>query len=314
METSKNQGIPKEEKIEQLQSIDSNAENVRMKPLNGARIHIVGIVRDSASVVESQIETLFRAFSSAFELSMEVVESDSIDETLSILRSLEKKYKNLNTIALGNLEKEFPHRTERLAHCRNLLLKNFRNKSGDYDYFVVADLDGVNEKLTAEAIISCWKNTDWDVCTANQAGPYYDIWALRHETWSPNDCWKQYSFLRKYGVTDSRAKGISIFSRMITIPIDSEWIQVVSAFGGLAIYRSEILTADINYSGIDASGNQICEHVAVHEKLTNSNYKIFINPRLINTNVTEHSSTYLRSNSLIIKAKDFVKTTLKIKR
>jgi len=287
---------------------------MRMKPLSGSKIHIVGTVRDSASVVESQVKTLFSAFSSAFELSMEIVESDSKDETLSILRTLETKYENLNVIALGNLEKEFPKRTERLAHCRNLLLKNFRDKSRTYDYFVVADLDGVNNKLMPEAVISCWKNTDWDVCTANQAGPYYDVWALRHEIWSPNDFWKQYSFLRKYGVSDHRAKAASVFSRMITIPVDSEWIQVTSAFGGLAIYRSEILTTDISYSGIDPSGNEICEHIVLHEKLTNSGYKIFINPSFINTDLTEYSRAYLNSSTLNVKSKDFVKKILKIKR
>ena len=28
--------------------------------------------------------------------------------------------------------------------------------------------------------------------TANQPNGYYDIWALRHESWMPFDCWKMY--------------------------------------------------------------------------------------------------------------------------
>ena len=286
--------------------------NLKLKPLADSRIHIVGTVRDSAIVIESQIDTIFKAFSSAFELSMEIIESDSEDETLSILRTLETKHENLKVMSLGKLGGEFPRRTERLAYCRNLLLKNFRENIENYDYFVVADLDGVNDKLTAEAVISCWVNQEWDVCTANQAGPYYDIWALRHEIWCPNDFWKQYYFLRKYGITDDRAKAASIYSRMITLPADSEWIQVTSAFGGLAIYRSEILRNAMNYLGIDPSGNEICEHVELHEQLSKRGFKIFINPGLVNTDFTDHSHAYLRSKTLNVK--DLVKKTLKITR
>jgi hypothetical protein len=288
--------------------------NLKLKPLADSRIHIVGTVRDSAIVIESQIDTIFKAFSSAFELSMEIIESDSEDETLSILRTLETKHENLKVMSLGKLGREFPRRTERLAYCRNLLLKNFRENIENYDYFVVADLDGVNDKLTAEAVISCWVNQEWDVCTANQAGPYYDIWALRHEIWCPNDFWKQYYFLRKYGITDDRAKDASIYSRMITLPADSEWIQVTSAFGGLAIYRSEILRNAMNYLGIDPSGNEICEHVELHEQLSKRGFKIFINPGLVNTDFTDHSHAYLRSKTLNVKVKNLVKKTLKITR
>ena len=75
---------------------------------------------------------------------------------------------------------------------------------------------------------------------------------------------------------------------MIHIPLNSKWIQVDSAFGGLAVYRrSEIYNAE--YTGIDHNNSEVCEHVAFHKTIRDNNGLIFINPMLINTTYTEHS-------------------------
>ena len=75
---------------------------------------------------------------------------------------------------------------------------------------------------------------------------------------------------------------------MIKLPQDSDWIEVDSAFGGLAIYRREALLSGI-YSGKNALGKPICEHVTLHEHIREKGFKIFINPKLINCKKTDHS-------------------------
>ena len=127
-----------------------------------------------------------------------------------------------------------------------------------FDYIVIADLDDVNDSLSNVAVQSCWERTDWDVCTANQDGPYYDIWALRHQLWSPNDCWEMKRFLVSHGVDHSKAMQSAVFSRMIRIPKNSPWIEVDSAFGGLAIYRSDCLR-HAKYNGVSSSGYEVCD-------------------------------------------------------
>jgi hypothetical protein len=152
---------------------------------------------------------------------------------------------------------------------------------------MVADLDGMNSLLTERAVLSCWTRGEWDVCTANQRGPYYDIYALRHQWWSPNDWCSQYSFLLSHGARAARAYSASIYARMIRVREDSEWLEVDSAFGGLAIYRKQAMLSG-EYIGLAADGTEQCEHVAFHKQLRQENKRIFINPKLINAGYTGH--------------------------
>lgn len=77
---------------------------------------------------------------------------------------------------------------------------------------------------------------------------------------------------------------------MIVIPMDVEWIEVSSAFGGLAIYKREtLLDSNSKYVGLNSEGVEIVDHASLHLGIVQNGYKIFINPKLINTDFTEHS-------------------------
>lgn len=222
-----------------------------------------------------------------------LIESDSKDATLYVLEFLSLQNQNFRYLSLGNLRSKIPERTERLSFCRNIYLEFFRSfeKYQDFDALVVADFDNVNDSLTLEGVQSCFVRNDWDVCTANQHGPYYDIWALRHSEWSPGDCWMQFEWLKRYLPTDDCALYAAVYSKMITISPNSEWIQVESAFGGLGIYKRNAVL-DANYNGIDCYGNPCCEHVPFHQSMRLTNKRIFINPRLINSD--SHDSLHTR--------------------
>ena len=158
----------------------------------------------------------------------------------------------------------------------------------DVDFVVVADLDGVNSRLTSDVVASCWSRTNWDVCTANQNGPYYDVWALRHPLWSPNDCWVHAEFLMSCGVSRFRSISSAVYSRMIRLLPNSEWIEVESSFGGLAIYRKIVLN-DVSYNGINHIGEECCEHVSLHAQIREKGGRIFINPGMLNSDVVGHA-------------------------
>ena len=148
------------------------------------------------------------------------------------------------------------------------------------------------------------------MCAANQRGPYYDIWALRHKNWSPNDCWAQYKFLNIYDPDTEKNIYSSVYSRMITLPINSAWIEVDSAFGGLAIYKKELFNI-AEYVGLDEHGEEVCEHVHFHNRLKQHGAKLFINPQLINAEYTEHTAHLLFKKSIVRKLKAIVKRTLR---
>lgn len=260
------------------------------KPINAAAIAVVGCVRNGAKTVRRAVETLARATAGFANVQFLVIESDSTDATVAELAGLRQQSERFEFISLGTLAERIPARTERIAHCRNRYLEELRGNArySAVDYVMVADLDGVNDDLRPEALATCWNTTTaWDVVTANQRDAYYDIWALRHPDWCPVDCHEQYTRLREI-FERPRALTIAIHSRMVRLSPRAAWIEVDSAFGGLAIYRREALLAG-NYSGVEG-GQSVCEHVPLHSQLRVQGFRIFINPALINAHRTDHSA------------------------
>lgn len=252
-------------------------------------IIIVGIVRDISKTIKDDLERLSKAFESFQPVNWFLVESGSSDDSKEALLSISKGNSNFKFISITN-RPDFS-RTENMALARNVYLEHLqRDKNYDnYKYVVVADFNNLNNRITASSIFTCFTNIDWDVVTANQSGRYYDIWALRHPLWSPNDCWEQHAFLRKFIKFPEFAVSYAIRSRMIKIPRDSDWIEVDSAFGGLAIYKSHVFSTPAQYAGVSLTGSRVCEHVIFHEALRKTGVHIYINPALINANYTDHS-------------------------
>ena len=266
----------------------------RLPQQSTSSVLVVGTVRNCAEQVCAQAARLGAALAGFARVQWLLIESDSTDATLSRLQELASRSGDFAYLSLGSLRERLPLRTERLAFCRNAYLEQLRTNEryAQVDFVVVADFDGVNSLLTEEAVASCWRRDDWAVCAANQRGRYYDIWALRHTEWSPNDCWAQYRFLTRHGLSHAKAWSVCVRSRMIRIPQQAQWIEVDSAFGGLAIYRKGVLQHG-RYIGSDAAGGEFCEHLALHAELRTQGCRIFINPALINGDSRDHTDDRL---------------------
>jgi len=269
---------------------------------------VVGLARNCENSISADIHRIRQALSNSKSITWLIVESDSSDQTASELKKLSSEIPDFKYVSLGNLSAAIPKRTERISYCRNYYAEQIRSNEifSNIDYVIVADLDGLNTLVTEDAVESCWECNDWDVCAANQTGPYYDIWALRHKAWCAEDCWAQYKFLNKYTLDFDRNIQTSVYSKMITIPRDSEWIEVDSAFGGFAIYQKSAFKF-CEYVGIDEAGEEFCEHTHFHKILKNNGARIFINPKLINAHYTEHTIPLF----LINRIKSSIKSVLK---
>jgi glycosyltransferase involved in cell wall biosynthesis len=267
----------------------ASPESESIAPINGARIIIVGIVRNIENSLKRDIERLAAAFPTVSSLEWFLVESGSSDDSLEVLESTKEENLNFQYISI-QLDSKFS-RTQNMSAARNEYLKYLEKNSNykNYDYVVVADFNCLNNKVVAAAVLSCWNQQKWDVVTANQSGRYYDIWALRHPFWSPNDCWSELEFRRKYLKFPELALAYSVRSRMIKIPRNSSWIEVDSSFGGLGIYKADLFSLNGRYIGTTSDGSLVCEHVSFHENLKLHGKRIFINPSLINTRTTDHS-------------------------
>ena len=276
------------------------------------RFLVVGLVRNSEGQVKEDVRRLKSAIGQTKRLDWLLIESDSSDSTVDDLRELSLEIENFKFMSLGILGVILKPRTERIAHCRNTYLYEIRQNAlyQDVDYIIVADFDGINTSISKSGIESCWQREDWDMCAANQNGPYYDIWALRHRDWSPNDCYAQYNFLNQYEINTKKNLRNTVHSRMITIPASRDWIAVDSAFGGLAIYKKKLFDFG-EYRGLSEMGEEICEHIHFHEKLILGGARLFINPALITAEYTEHTEILLLSKRILQSLKTLPRRAIK---
>lgn len=273
-----------------------------------AKILITGLIRNGEACVARDVEQLLAATRGFRETHVLIIESDSTDRTASTLAGLATRFNRLRYISLGQLAATHPMRSERMARCRNVYVDELRNNPlyAGIDYIAVADLDGMNNLLQAKAIESCWDVKEpWSVLTANQDSHYYDIWALRHPDWCPDDCLRQLAKLEPlFG--HKTARDIAVYARQIHIPPQTKPIPVQSAFGGLAIYTRQAMLAG-GYAAVDASGSEICEHVPHHLSMLKAGHQIFINPKLINTGRTIHTKNKRASKVIRNAIKDHFK-------
>jgi hypothetical protein len=198
-------------------------------------------------------------------------ESNSSDATLALLQAFVSERSGV-----VYAETTKGTRTERIARGRNVVVAHVEHVASSFDFFVNLDLDNVTENVDVSSIRRCLSRADeWDIATANQARHYYDRWALRtvdfgdfHEgepycikdghipappgakcTYRPLTAWFPHS-------KELHGKD--------TFPLDGPYYAVLSAFGGLAIYKTQLLRG-ARYRGIK-EGTDIpeCEHVPFH--------------------------------------------------
>lgn len=255
----------------------------KRKQIENSEILLAGTGRNVASLIEAELSLLNSCLANFKKVYGLIIESDSNDNTVEVLKGISSENPHITFISLGDLAKKKPKRTDRLAFCRNRIVEELRTNPvyTNVDYVALADLDSVNNELTVEKIAQCWQvQEDWDVITSNQGEVYYDLWALRHPDWCPTDYWAQIRNLEKI-FDEKTAHDLAINSRTVHLGSDKGLIPVDSAFGGFAIYKRDAFLAGV-YSGLNAQGKEICEHVSFHEMLRKQGYEIYINSALVN--------------------------------
>ena len=276
---------------------------------------LVGTISNVAGSLRADLTKVLNALSTFELVQIFLVESDSIDSTLSVLEDLHREIESFNFVSLGDLRSDIPDRIYRIRHCRNVYVQRVRKiiESADIECVFVADLDGMNSKISSKAILSSFQRDDWGAVLSNQRGGYYDVLALRHPTWCPQDVLvdlrheqslidntdlPRRSFLRRASrrAEYDRARKKAIYSKMIRIKHYEDWIEVKSGFGGLGIYKSELFE-HFDYSLLEGDLDFESEHVAFSKRITDAGYKIFINPKMINN----HFNTYNINRFILVR-------------
>lgn len=262
------------------------------------KILLVGIVSNVSKTLDKELKVVLKALSVFDHVDIFLVESDSVDQTIKVLSKIELNNKNFKFRTLGQLRYKYPNRIERIAYCRNVYVKYIRDHYAisNWKYIAVADLDGMNFKLKKEGILSCFESKiNWDGITANQKFGYYDIFALRAEGWVERDCFEDINYLKRSLISPRahKSKIINfiknfnhydkirqhcIYDKMKILKSEDGLIKVTSAFGGFAMYKTNVFL----HSEYNSSSGSESEHVYLHRIANKQGYEFYINPRLIN--------------------------------
>jgi glycosyltransferase involved in cell wall biosynthesis len=204
-----------------------------------------------------------------------IIESNSTDNTISLLKEWCLQDSRRIIISLGNLTEQ--SRTKRIAYCRNSYMNFLRTQKyfEIFEFMIVIDLDNalqIEDDIKGQ-LESSFSRDDWDAIASNRRGRYYDVWALRSKELGCNfDCWemidKQIQFHNGQLLLTRRDR-IQMFVKRFQQTIDS-WISCESAFGGMVIYRTSKVKDRIY------DGSITCEHVSF-----NNGLRMLINPALM---------------------------------
>ena len=259
------------------------------KKINGNFL-VVGTANNCEKLLKKSISNIKLSIGKVKKVHFLIIESDSQDNTVNLLDELTKDFENFRFISLGTQLENYPIKSDRIAYARNVYVREINENKiyKDINYIVVADLDEINHYLNDKSFNSCWDRDDWDMCSANQVGPYYDMYALRHPKWMPYDYKIKHEKLKRQYPNYKNHLNDILYSKIKTISKDHKWISVDSSFGGLAIYKKDCFNLN-KYIGINENGDEICEHVEFNLNLKKKGKNLFINPKLINSIFTEHT-------------------------
>lgn len=251
-----------------------------MKQPLDSKVAIIGAARDIGDSFLKLFSVINNSFKIFKEVQFFISENNSIDTTRETLVKLSKENKNFNIILLEDDINLVKYKTERIARARNIALDAVIKSEFNPDYIAVLDLDHINLGLTSDSLLSCWNHNNWNAMFANQPEGYYDIYALRHNLWSPRDWLIDYFELEK-NFGKKVAMDLSLNSKRIKIEKTRDLISVDSAFGGLGIYTfDEIMKT--KYVGLSETGEPICEHLSVNLAIKKNGGNLYINPGLTN--------------------------------
>lgn len=262
------------------------------------RILLVGTVRNVAANLRTEVIEKKRLFENIAPVDVYLVESDSSDKTREILAKLTLSDPTIQFSTLGNISNQIPDRIERLRFCRNVYVNYIREFPSDtWKYVVVLDWDGMNSRLALDGLQDTFSRShEWDACFPIQSHGYYDLLALRENTWMPENPFQKIrqeiislnldpegeSLFRRllYEYKKDRIRKRELYAKMKVFRGQRALIKVDSAFGGMGIYRSEIFQR-VNYDKFE--NTEECEHVDFNKKALSFGYRIRINPAMINS-------------------------------
>ena len=236
-------------------------DSLNIQTTNQSSVAIVGMCKNVEKHLEENVFKMIETMSNAFDKAyLYIYTNDNEDNTLTLLEKF--KEKNNNKFSDITIENEtgiiYLHRGDLtiLVYGRNKCLEYARKKK--VNYMAMIDLDdclklcktkNINEMvdlLDKENVVAVSK-----ACSRND---FYDKFSYRTDKF--NIC--------IHKMKDHRI----IWSEILPNKIN----KVDSYFGGLCIYKMNLIPTEAKYSNVDSNKDYCCEHVAFNEMLKGDKY------------------------------------------
>lgn len=257
--------------------------------VKGKRLLIFGMIRDSENALKRNISTIEEIGSHFSDYRVVILENNSKDNTKDVLLKWqqrnnkvtasindfdESKYKEIEIdtkyykyFQLNKLQKYYDY--------RNLLLENVEKIDFESDYSLLVDLDVI--RIDVKGVITSFgSDLDWHAVTANGYSYSPNFKRRYHDTFA----------LCEYGLEDKpqTLKMIRDYTMIFSfLRKGLPFIRVFSAYGGIAIYKSEAIRG-LRYKPIYNNYGQVqirCEHFSLFKAMAEKGYdRVFINPNM----------------------------------
>lgn len=240
-------------------------------------IIFAGLAKNCRENLKKNIEFIerFNAQFPRLNIFILILESDSIDGTKEYLKKLNSK--KIDVSSVDNLDKKYIYRTEKISHCRNILLEKIKqNYMSKELLYIPLDLDidifkYIDEDNFFNLIKKFEENDDVNVLFPYGYPYYYDIHALRAPGWNMKSPWEVVKSVNKYLVIGKIiSRYLFVYKKQKKYKAQKKLINVESAFGGIGIYK--VYNNELEYAtySIDINlGNNSCEHTAFNSYFTN---------------------------------------------
>jgi len=265
--------------------------------LKNKKIFIAGLARDcekNLPMVIKLVEELRIYFADSY---VYIVENDSKDSTKEILQKWQTSNVNVSinsqdygslTIPKATKFNSSPltsqERISKMTKYRNIYLDFFKNSLNNFDYILIIDMDicGFSVQGVIEALINAPK--DWGAIFANGASSFRflgkSIFPIFYDT---------YAFLgtnENLNIHVQSAKRRRRLQRLLSIILPrKKYYQCISSFSGMALYRTEVITPELQYicmkNKSQLNHEALCEHIPFNNNIAKNGYKSYISNKMI---------------------------------
>ncbi len=274
--------------------VPEKAEEYALRVKNGrakmakSTVAICGLARSIGPLAPVTISRIRKLASYFADHCIIIVENDSEDDTLTFLRNWEKEDKNVLVVSEILGAPHYPQircltRAAALAGYRNKYLELLREHPLHPDFTIIMDTD-LEGGISFDGVADSFGQSGWDVIGSNGLSVWHGIerrTGLQRSGLLHFDAWA----FRNYGQPEALPY---LQVNSLLFRRGEPLVPVSSAFGGMAVYRTEALTS-ARYTGED------CEHVPLHLQIRENGFdRIFLNPSQITLYSPLHEVLKLR--------------------